>query len=478
MAEVVTELRVGKASLKKDLDDARREFSKFSKDIQREAATLFAQRGTPGGAFGSPMGARNFAFNAGGAGGGVGGLKEAGKFTRGIGSAVASIAVVEGLLETGGLVAQGMGAAADAMKGNTRAAVDKLADMGEEAKKLPLIGNIARPLERFLGFITGINAQIAQLEKETAELDAKTARMAKKNQAIRGANAKFQGIIDAGAVRSAEEQGGPSAGRLVEIRKQIKELDELIKATPGADKDKAKAARQALVDEENRLKAEGATTREKQERDHQNKLTDIQAEGNAARLRAAADAEQDEGKRRDFERAADRVELDARQKAQREAIIGKGIGGTPEEQKRAQEEVDALKPTQEAERAAMEAKFGREDRERAEKEAEEAEKEAEKKRRAFEKLMDDLTRSAEQAAEEEEKAYQQVFRDQMKRLHDQPVGGGFGIAGESFGAHLQNAILSSPTGTEAGTIRAAAKELEKAAERMASLPLIGVVDRQ
>jgi hypothetical protein len=456
--EVTTELRVGKASLKRDLDDAKREFARFRRDIEREAATIRVNSG----GFGAPR--------AGGGGGDAGGdgVRGISRFTRGVGSAVSSLVVAEGLIESGAVAAQALGATADLMKGNTRAAVDKLADAGEEAKKLPLLGNIARPLERFLGFITGINQQIAQLERETKEMDAKTARMAKKNEAIRGANAKFEGIIGAGQVASATEAGGPAAGRLIEVRRQIKELDALVKSTPGADKDKAKAARDALVAEENRLKAEVADTQEKNEREHQNKLTEIMAEGNADRLRAAADEAATEEEKRRLDREADRAELADRQRRVREAITTGAIGGTPEESRRAQEKLAALKPTQEAERAEQEAKFGREDRERQEKEAERQKKE-------FGKLMDKLESDAADANRLEEAAYDQVFRDQMRRLHEKPIGGGFITPGEQYGSHLQSAILSSRTGTEAGTVRAAAEELRKAAEKMASLPLIGVV---
>lgn len=453
--EVTTELRVGRASLKRDLDDARREFQRFRRDLERESATIRVNSG----GFGLPR-----AGGAGEAGGGEG-LRGVTRFTRGIGSAVAAVAVVEGLVETGAVAAQALGASADLLKGNTREAMDKLAAAGEEAKKLPLIGNIARPLERFLGALTGINRQIAEVEKATAELDAKTARMAKKNESIRGANAKFQGIIDAGRVAGAAEEGGPAAGRLESVRQQLKELDALIKATPGADKDKAKQARQALVDEENRLKAEGANEREKQERDHQNKLTGIMEDGQAARLRAAAEAEQNEDRRRELDREADRADLASRQRAQREAIIGRSIGGTPEEQRRAQEEVEALKPTQEAERAQQEAKFGREDRERAE-------AEADRLRKNFEKLLDDLSREGEQADREEEAALQEAFRH---RARDR-LGGGFTTSGQDFGRGIQNAILASPTGTEAG-MKQVVDKLGRITDRWENLPLVGVVER-
>jgi hypothetical protein len=459
--EVTTELRVGRASLKRDLDDAKREFARFRRDIEREAATIRVNSG----GFGAPR--------AGGGGGDAGGdgVRGISRFTRGVGSAVSSLVVVEGLIESGAVAAQALGATADLLKGNTRAAVDKLADAGEEAKKLPLLGNIARPLERFLGFITGINAQIAELERETKEMDAKTARMAKKNEAIRGANAKFKGMIEAGRVGTAADEGGSAAGQLQAVRQRIADFDEFVKNTPYVDKDEAEAARRALKDEENRLMGETGATREKQERDHQNRLTGIMAEGQAARLRAAAEAEQDEEKRRELDREADRQDLAVRQKMIREAIIGRSIGGTPDEQRRAQEEIDALKPTQEAERAQQESKFGREDRERQEKEAERQKKE-------FDRLMDELKKKGEEAAREEQQAYEQIFKDKMKALRDRPIGGGFTTSGEQYGSHLQNAILTSSTGTEAGTMRAAIKELEKAAEKMASLPLIGVVDRQ
>jgi hypothetical protein len=264
------------------------------------------------------------------------------------------IAAAEAGVEGLGVSMKLMAASAEAAKGNTHQAVEMVADLGEEMKKLPLIGVVLRPLDKVLKFVSGANTAIAKIEKETAELDKKTEGMEARNKAARATNEKFTAVTKDEAARLAREGKSQPEQELADVRKQIADLEKLRKqnlGTGGFDAKSSAEAIAALRGRETSLVSDVAAERERQERKHQEAVTAIQAKGQAERLRAEGLA-----------LAAERAELVSRQQAESQALQDAKIGKPTLEVARIDAQLRATAATHAAELAAHDRKLADEEK--------------------------------------------------------------------------------------------------------------------
>lgn len=374
-------------SLDRTLRDTELRIQRFAANVSRNAVDVPVRIRAEANDF---FANRGFVPSGGGRPGPQEGGGGFGRFARGVGGAAAATAVAEGLVEAGSMGVKALGAAADAANGETKVALNKLADLGDQAKKMPgLFGYLSRSVSAVLGEVTGINAAIAKAEKDTKDLDAKSDRMEARNRIARAVNQQFKAISDAEADRTAKENAQtPSEASLVDLNRQRKELQKLIADTNvrGVDKDAAQKALDALQHRETDLRAKAAAERETLERKHQQALTDIMAKGQADRLKAEGYAE-----------AAERAELEARQRAATEALYAElSAERQPAAQKRIIERIVATRAQQEQETAAFE--------------AEQQRKQAERQRQSAE-AASDAAREAGEAALKREQQREAVRKD-------------------------------------------------------------------
>jgi hypothetical protein len=215
-----------------------------------------------------------------------------GRFARGV-------LVVTAAAEASGLFFQSASAWVAKFNGDSEKFGRLIDQAAEQARSLPLIGGAVKQFENFLGFISGISADIAKAAADAAEIDKNTARMAAKAKKQLDAIADLkQTVGSVGADPSVTMQS--EAAFQVERARQRKELEDKLRAAPEAERDpmRAEAERRFAAEDFQRT-----TAREDRERE-----LGVQAE--AARLRSIGDL-----------RAADELEFEADLRASRAACL-------------------------------------------------------------------------------------------------------------------------------------------------------------
>jgi hypothetical protein len=156
-----------------------------------------------------------------GTGGGIG--RAAAGLTQSI-ARIAKVAVVaEAAMETASIAWTGLEAAGAALTGDMDKGGDLWQKVADKAKEMPLLGVFVRSAENLLGAVTGITADIERIERETAEVEAKTKKMAQKAARQEAAIREAEGFVgglegQAAGTRTEERQ---FAERIAQARAEL-----------------------------------------------------------------------------------------------------------------------------------------------------------------------------------------------------------------------------------------------------------------
>jgi hypothetical protein len=388
----------GLGGLDRTLSDALSRIKSFAAEASRISASVNVGVNTPGGRGGGTGGS-----SAGGLGGGAilrglnaeandlfanrgfvpgGGSGQNGKPSTSeradlaIRRALYTVTLVEGALASGSVVVKALGAAADLMNGDSKAATKKMADAGDALKRMkgPL-GAVFRLTSELMDDFLIPGKSVAQIEADAKKIDEKTDRLAARNQAARGVNEGFAAVSRSEADAAAKEGKTASGQELVDVRRQIEQFQKTRQQNQfrGVDNDAADKALAALRRRELKLQSDAARESEVLETEHQNKLAAIREQGAIDQAKAAG-----------FTEGVGREELLAKQRQQdREELLALNRASSAKDQRKAF-------ATLEAGRAGREQELGAFD-------ADEARKQGERRDRSGEAAAD-FARSAGEAA--------------------------------------------------------------------------------